>query len=282
MESNDGYTKLANALQEAFYQAVYGGFTEIMQGLLEKADVDPVQMHRRYLLSTHAKNRAEVLKLLLDDGRYDITESDNIAFRMYCEDNEIECVQILLRDPRVDPRANDFEALYTAISYNRMELVQLFFSENLICDKDHHRAFETALSNHHIDMVRLFYARADITTKWVLQTIGNYPEIAQLLISDPRFDPQAENNWYLKWATKHEFDRLITVLVNAGCPATIAGRKTLIRAVANGDVELVYALAKRNQLSQQDYSLALKAATKKDPSDATIIGRLERAVGGGY
>jgi ankyrin repeat protein len=278
MDADDDAVRHIETLRATFHQAVYAGDIDAIRRLLKHSDIDPAQMHRRYLLSTHAKNRAQVLELVLHDGRYDITEGDNIAFRMYCEDNELECVRLLLKDPRVDPRASDFEALYTAISYNRMEFVQLFFSENLICDKDYQRALETALSNHHIDMVRMFYARADITTKWVLQTIGNYPEIAQLLISDLRFNPQAENNWYLMWATKHEFDNLITVLVNAGCPATIPGRKTLIRAVAVSNVELVCALVKRNQLSQQDYKLALKAATKKDPTDATIIDKLECAV----
>jgi ankyrin repeat protein len=180
-------------IHTAFLTACEKGYAEIVQLLLEDGRMDPSTYNNSAIISAVQKGQIEIVRLLLQDPRVDPSARTNFAFRWVCEnghtEGHTEIVRILLADPRVDPIAADNYAFVRACAYERIETVRLLLQDP--------RVNPTENDNH-----VFFYACEN-----------GYIEIVRLLLQDPRIDPTAFNNWAFRIACAKSQTEIVRLLL---------------------------------------------------------------------
>jgi ankyrin repeat protein len=109
----------------------------------------------RPLCSAAAKGHVKMLKLLLDDKRFNPAANDNEALMAAVKAGQIESVEILLNDRRVNPAANGNEALRLAASRGSAAIVQLLLLYGVNPAADSNQAVLLAAKNGHTAILDL-------------------------------------------------------------------------------------------------------------------------------
>ena len=197
---------------QAFIRACYRGYADIVQGFLADGRVDPAAainvvmkwrdrhgvMHMGCVYSTDAicvssrNGHADIVKLLLADGRADPTVRDNEPIRMSCASGQADVVRLLLADPRVDPAAKNNNAICMSSRNAHTDVVQLLLADG--------RADPAACSNVAI----------------LMSCANGDDDVVRLLLADPRVDPTARDNYAIRMSSKNRHAHVIQLLLVDG------------------------------------------------------------------
>lgn len=141
------------------------------------------------LILACVKGYVNILKILLDDERFNPSESHNLALRKACEGGHIHCIEVLLKDTRVDPSACHNDALISACECGQYEVVSILLKESRVnpCDLDN-AAIGTAIIRNDVNMVKL-------------------------LLNDDRVNPRDRNNYFIIKAQQYGYSDMMKLLI---------------------------------------------------------------------
>ena len=142
------------------------------------------------LILSSAKGYVDILRVLLNDRRFNPSEPNNMAIRTACEHGHVKCVEILLNDMRVDPTDCSNDALISACETGQYEVVSVLLKDKRINPSD--------LENAAIGTCIL---RNDIN-------------IARLLLEDGRVNPKDRDNMFILHAMKCRYFDMLELLMN--------------------------------------------------------------------
>ncbi|GBG25536.1 DNA replication licensing factor MCM2 [Hondaea fermentalgiana] len=86
--------------------------------------LDPRNAHSLALRKACRMGHIEIVRILLDDGRVDITASNQYCIRVACQKGNLELVCLLLEHPDVDPTVLNDDAFRTAAAYGHLAICQ--------------------------------------------------------------------------------------------------------------------------------------------------------------
>ncbi|PRP85253.1 putative ankyrin repeat protein [Planoprotostelium fungivorum] len=200
-------------------EAIRRGSTHSVRFLLTLIDPTPGSVGViNMLFSRDVSKRADILQILLEDGRLDPSDMyKNVISRVnWCT----EAVELLLRDHRVDPSVKDNHAIRWASSGGYTQLVRLLLSHHQVdpaagCNE----AIRGASIRGHTDIVKLLLSspRTDPSDANNLAIIRasteGHIDIVGLLLKDDRVNPSAENNEAIRRASCRGHAEVVELLL---------------------------------------------------------------------
>ncbi len=154
----------SNHLDRALYLAAKNGHAEIVKLLLKNGRANPNALLSAPLRTACREGHVDVVKLLLEDGRVDPTAMNNQAVQFASANGHVDILRLLFfdkRDNKADFTANDIYALKIACANGNTNVVKFLTSLKCIrtyC-KINPRAYveviQLALANDHEDIAKL-------------------------------------------------------------------------------------------------------------------------------
>jgi ankyrin repeat protein len=84
---------------------------------------DPTVSHNAAIRLASQKGQANIVSLLLQDGRVDPTDWKNFAIYVASYNGHVDVVDVLLQDGRVDPTDENEEAIRAALTKKIREML---------------------------------------------------------------------------------------------------------------------------------------------------------------
>ena len=97
--------------------------------LLEDGRFDPSDQNNQAIIKAAQMGNLEIVKILLQDSRVDPSDQNNEAIVRAAENGNLETVKLLLLDPRVDPSDQNNEAINSASRKGYVEIVKLLIED---------------------------------------------------------------------------------------------------------------------------------------------------------
>eukprot|EP01117_Protostelium_nocturnum_P000444 TRINITY_DN10510_c0_g1_i1.p1 TRINITY_DN10510_c0_g1~~TRINITY_DN10510_c0_g1_i1.p1 ORF type:complete len:268 (-),score=40.13 TRINITY_DN10510_c0_g1_i1:91-894(-) len=178
-----------------------------------KRDQNPNSSVWNLAFSEAARGRdPRTFQLLLEDGRANLTFSDDLAFRRAAFTGEPRVIELILAQEAVNPSSNSNEALRFASAKGNTEVVSLLLEDPRVdpnCDGC--CSFATACVEGHADVSSLFLNCPRFEPQWVnwksviKKVIElNFTDVLTVLMEDGRFDNILNNKRVLRHATSYE------------------------------------------------------------------------------
>ncbi|KAI8891775.1 ankyrin repeat-containing domain protein, partial [Globomyces pollinis-pini] len=147
------------------------------------------------------ENNANIVQLLLKDGRLDPSIGDNVALLVSSEKGYTGMVKLLLGDERVNPSVKDNNAIRLASEHGRTEIVAILLNNRRVdpAAKNNH-AIRLASQNGHTEIVNILLndERVDPTVydNYItrIASQNGHTEIVQMLLQDKRVDPSSDES----------------------------------------------------------------------------------------
>lgn len=204
-------------------------FKRVLSILLESPDVDPntLQCGDDSLIEFASEhNDVELLKFLLEDGRFDPTP----ALETACEEGNIDIVKILLNDSRTIIDKCLLHVPICTFSDNQLSVIKILLEDERINPNDKNSEGQTP-----------FYVACD-----EFENDERYNEIVKILLMDDRVDPTipCKEGFEPLYIACHYSNRKIvrTLLLDGRSdPNRIVkfGKTALHFACSQGDLEIV-------------------------------------------
>jgi ankyrin repeat protein len=194
------------------------GNLEMVKFLLENTSIDPSINDNAALTNAVYKNKTEIVRLLINDPRVKLVNSNNITcdkapFYSGTMNNEI--FKILVKDMQFDPSSEHY--ISSVISNNNIEIIKTLLQDPNIdmCKK----YLSYAVYNNSLEIAKLLLTDSRIDLSFDNEMIINVSakgntEIVELLLKDPRVDPTVNDNEPLKSAVKLGHYDIIKLLLN--------------------------------------------------------------------
>ncbi len=189
--------EMANiSVKEEFSTALREGDVITVKRLLKNPKVDPAD-HTFRLPSEYG--HADVVQLLLEDGRVDPTAKNNYAIVRSSQLGHAGVVQLLLADGRADPAVKNNYAIRWSSQNGHAGVVQLLLADGRADPTaENNIAIKESSRKGYTDVVKLLLAdgRAD-PTAWDNAAIKassycGHADVVKLLLEDGRADPRAQ------------------------------------------------------------------------------------------
>ena len=105
-----------------------------------------------YNIMSHYDN-ADVMKLVLADGRADPMVNDGYALVMAILLNRVKCAHALLDDPRVDPSVRDNRALLLAVRNGHLDIVERLLADPRVDpSSNNNQCIRSAMIRGHLEI----------------------------------------------------------------------------------------------------------------------------------
>jgi hypothetical protein len=209
----------------------------------------------------------EVVKLLLEDSRFDPSVRNNEALRLALDigsqDRIVldrnaktkDIIMMLLQDRRVDPSVNNNEAIKVACRYGWADVVEMLLQDSRVdpsCNENHliilairgdwyvnQKIVEMLLQDKRVD------PSANNNEAIRTATFKERKEAVRLLLQHPRVDPSANNNEALCTAVAYDYKEIVEMLLQDNrVDPTVNKNYALHNAIEKGRVDLVKILLK--------------------------------------
>jgi hypothetical protein len=168
------------------------GHADIVEVLLQDGRADPTAYDNDAIQWASSHGHADVVKLLLQDGRADPTADNNLAIRSASKNGHVDVVKLLLQDGRADPRAQNNYALRWACNYRYIKVLEALLQDGRADPTaNNNDALETASRNGHADVVKV-------------------------LLQDKRVDPTANDNIAIYLAKENGHSDVVELLLKDG------------------------------------------------------------------
>jgi hypothetical protein len=202
-------------------QAVESSTLPVVAGLLASPHLNPSTVLNKALM----EGKIDMAKLLLADKRTRL-RSDSLNYAV--DTGNLELVQSILAREDVDFSVDD--PIDAAIQGDFLAIAYLLLADKRT--KIHNEAFIDAIDTGDLKLVEAFLARDDVELNSddispIREAIGvNNVAVAQLLITDPRFDPSHDNYEAIKQAVYQNRPEILKLLLAhpEGSPEEIVGR----------------------------------------------------------
>jgi len=176
----------SHASNSAFYSACVSGYVENVKAFLECERFVLNNDHSFILTAAAEKGCADVVELLLKDGRLDPGLESNMALWKSASNGHTATVKFLLADKRVDPSDQLNTVIIAALVCGYVDIVKLLLTDERIDVSEY--SFESVVRN------------------------GNV-EIVKILLDDGRVNPSFENNLLIRIATENGNDEIVQLLL---------------------------------------------------------------------
>ncbi|KAJ3226443.1 hypothetical protein HDU81_007323 [Chytriomyces hyalinus] len=119
----------------ALLWSVWNGHADVVKLLLAHPAVNPNMITEHDLIGRAVeKQYDDVLEVLIEDGRCNVTRDNSAAFRQAVEDGNVEGVVLLLRHADTDPNADNHFALKKASELGYIEIVERLLKDPRVKD----------------------------------------------------------------------------------------------------------------------------------------------------
>ncbi|KAJ3253963.1 hypothetical protein HDU77_004298 [Chytriomyces hyalinus] len=119
----------------ALLWSVWNGHADIVKLLLAHPAVNPNMITEHDLIGRAVERQYDdVLELLIEDGRCNLTRDNSAAFRQAIEDGYVEGVVLLLKHADTDPNADNHFALKKASELGYIEIVERLLKDPRVQD----------------------------------------------------------------------------------------------------------------------------------------------------
>lgn len=163
------------------------------------------------------KNNIDIVKIILEDKKIDISYINNIHFRKACEYGRTEIVKEFLKDKRIESFAENNEAFQMACYNGHLDVVkELLKDERIDPSERDNFAIKAAGIHNHFEIVREILKDSRISNLWEVfkrACISNRLEFIKELLKDPRVDPSMEDNFAIKFSSKYGYLEIVNELL---------------------------------------------------------------------
>ena len=208
------------ALPPLIFACKYGTLDEVRALLADPAN-DPTESDEHSaILAVMDGDRADILKLLLADGRANPMFASGLPLTMAIQRNSVACAHALLDDPRVDPSVNENYAIICAARGNQLEIAKRLLTypavdpsvsdNNPILMASYHDYYEMAkllMKDSRVNPAANNNAAVRTAVYW------GHEAIMMLMLYDPRVDPSANDNELIRLAVKQDEPDIIRRLL---------------------------------------------------------------------
>ena len=200
----------------AVLAAVDQSHPDVLRVLLEDGRFPPDVKANSPLFSACKNGNEECLRLLLDDGRVDPSVKKSKALLLAAKGNHPGVVRMLLDDGRVDPGVQNNAALRAACTKGFVEVVEALLGDP--------RINPSAKSNNPVRMAATF----------------GHAAIVSRLLSSPSVDPSADSSYALRMAVKAGHVDIVQLLLDDGrVDVGVRGGEVVDLAVERQHTEIV-------------------------------------------
>ena len=199
------------------------------------------EFYRAYLIKSVFVTE-DVVRILLNDGRFRPDVDQNVVIRLAASRGMYKIVGLLMEDSRVDPSAMMNDAIIQGAGNGRTDVVKQLMSDPRVDPSDQdNKAVQLAIMNHHfktaetlvkdkrvvlkqkylydaidrgdVEAIKWLLTRIKPTSQHFLQAVstGNI-ELVELLLLDGRIDPEYNNNQALDIAEFYDYQDIIRLL----------------------------------------------------------------------
>lgn len=113
----------------ALYEASVYGQIQVLKYILAHPDFDP---NSGNMIFPAFNDDANVVKVILEDGRVDPSKEENDAIINAAENGNLKSFQLLIADLSVDPSDQNNQAIIRAAAGGNFEIFQLLFSDSRV------------------------------------------------------------------------------------------------------------------------------------------------------
>jgi ankyrin repeat protein len=142
--------------EELLLRACKFGMLSLVKIIIEEENYDPSTMKYNTCIDDAAINgHFDVVKYLLDDGRFDPSEYEFGTITMASENGHLEMVKLLLKDHRVDPTEEYNNPIGIASQNGHLEVVKELMKDKRVdpSDSDNY-PISIASQNGHLEVVK--------------------------------------------------------------------------------------------------------------------------------
>lgn len=173
------------------------------------------------LIDSSRKGYLEIVKLLLNDLRFDPGYRNNSAIIEAARNGHIEIVKLLISDSRVDPSTLGNQAFIFACSNGNLEIYNLLIQDLRVNPSETlNLPLQCASENGHIHIVKKLLHDTRVnpalpSNKSIVSAAMNgHIEIYTLLMTYPGVDPSAFNNYAIRKATQNGHTEMVRILLD--------------------------------------------------------------------
>lgn len=211
------------SMNEAFVNACRQGFQEIVGFLLAKG-LDPSLNDSCGFRAAASSGHANILEMLLDDGRVNPVALNHEAFIKACSNGHTESVRLLLKLSSTDAAARDNEAIKQSASKGYKSIVQMLLEKgnNVNPGVAFSLPLRKAVSRGSTEIVKLILndkrSNASACDNEAIQQAckNGYPEIVELLLKEPTVNPATNLSQCLKDACENGHLKVVKMLLADG------------------------------------------------------------------
>jgi len=230
--------------EKLFYSAVSLGKAVLVKHYLDEY-TDIEKLEDCPVTIAALSRQVSVLQLLLDDGRFDASKSNNRALVLATQFGHTEAVKLLLTDEKV--KNGPLEHLFLLSATQNLQIFSFFFNPSIPSEQKN-EALVTAVEEGVSDIVEFLLKEPDIDPSYH----DNLPirkacrlghqKIVELLLADPsRVDPSAKDNEAVQCVgVGGQHIGIMKILLNDKRVDPSANKnKAVIGASLKGNVEMV-------------------------------------------
>lgn len=118
-----------------FGRACANGRDDIVRWMLARYDFG-IEGNNSAICAASAGNSSKVMRLLLDDGRFDPSACCGTPIGWACGEANVDIVRMLLDDPRVDPSVDSNYAIIKAADNGRIDVVKMLLADPRVDPSD--------------------------------------------------------------------------------------------------------------------------------------------------
>jgi ankyrin repeat protein len=236
---NPNFNNFYSASEKLIIAVVLGYVDQIK--LFLQDDITLLDLHCAFLEAS--KGDVEIMKLILDDKRYDPSCFDNESIISASAHGFYDAIKLLLLDKRVDPAAQSNQAIISASQiYGNTECVKLLLSNNKVDPSaQDNQAFIEACYAGNLETVKLLLAdpridpAAQCDQGFIEACYGGNTEVVKCLLLDSRINPTAQFQSGLVYAAENgRYSTLEILLQNKRIDPCAQNNKALMRAAKFG------------------------------------------------
>lgn len=178
------------------------GRAQVVKLLLEDGRADPAAKDSLCIQETMNPCNLEILKLLLVDGRADPSCEDNCLLRWACQEGHIEIVSLSLKDPRVFPTRKMYQEVLWHKSPQQGEIVRLLLQDERFDPTQFSLKYLQYDCLAWVEIMLDYYARLHADT--VTDAEGTALDVtdAEGTTLDVSHNPSRNKNELLRWSLK--------------------------------------------------------------------------------